>query len=112
MARGAIRKTPGSAMVAEVLFGGAAGVLRSGETLVASNGRGPLAVRVLDLAEQDVTGSLSEGSPWIVDGIAVAFWLLPSATDGQKFWVEVDAPTSDGELLVARAPLEVAWFHR
>lgn len=84
----------------------AAPVLNAGETLVASNARGTLDLIITDAAGVDVTAALSEGEPWIVAGTQVAFWLRGGAF-GPYYQVEVRAPTSDGEILSARVPLEV-----
>lgn len=80
--------------------------MNPGETVVASNARGALAVTVADSAGADVTADMIDGAPTIVAGSQVAFLALAGDT-GQLYEVTVVAPTSDNEILSERAPLEI-----
>ncbi len=81
--------------------------LQTGETLVMSNARGNLSVVVEDAEGIDVTAQLVEGSPQISgDGTRVLITLI-GGTAGLTYWIVIVAPTSEGELLSDRFPLEV-----
>ena len=97
------QKRPPDAIVVAVDF---AKDLNPGETVVASNSRGALARTIKDAAGVDVTGTLSEGSPGIVGTAQVAFWLLAGVV-GQVYEIEIQAPTSDNELLTDVKMLEI-----
>lgn len=79
--------------------------LNPGETLVASNARGTLAVTVADSTGTDVTTAMIDGAPTIV-GPFVKF-MARGGSAGPFYQVTVVAPTSDNEILSERAPLEI-----
>ena len=79
--------------------------LNAGETLVASNSRGALAVVVRDKAGQDVSAQALAGSP-AIDGTRVVF-MLDSVLPVGAYTVTVSAPTSDDEMLTEQIPLTV-----
>lgn len=103
-ARGEFGKRPADAFVAAVDL--STWPLAAGDTVVASNARGSLAVAVFEEAGADVTATLAPDAPWILDGKQVAFWLLAGAA-GSRYRVVVTAPTQQGELLSAVAWLRV-----
>ena len=81
-------------------------VLNRGETVSASNARGNLGVVATDSLGTDVSSTLLEGTPWVVFGTRVAFWLR-GGTAGAFYLLTITAPTSDGELIVDQVTLEV-----
>lgn len=97
------QKRPPDVIIVAVEF---AKILNPGETLVTSNARGALGVTAVDSIGGDVSGTLLEGSPWVVSGTQAAFWLKAGAL-GTLYSITVTAPTSDGELITDQVMLEV-----
>lgn len=79
--------------------------INTGETLIASNSRGVLAVIVRDKAGKDVSAQALAGSP-AIDGTRVVF-MLDSALPVGVYAITVHAPTSDDEMLTEQVPLTV-----
>lgn len=79
--------------------------ITASETLLQSGDVGDIGVRVTGRDGQDVTDSAVFGAPWIT-GTQVR-WVFRAGLPAGWYDVIVQAPTSDGELLVARKVLEV-----
>lgn len=86
--------------------------IQDGESIVGSNARGVVAVRAEDVDGNDVSATLVEGPPAILStGTGVAF-VVKAGDPGATYWLEVDAPTTDDELLTERFPMEVRKSYR
>lgn len=77
--------------------------MASGETVVASNARGAVAVLAKDGAGADVTAAMIEGVE--ATGTRVKF-LIKGGTAG-NYVLDVAAPTSDGEMLTGAMVVRV-----
>jgi len=73
--------------------------LNSGATLTASNAKGSLGAVIRDLAGNDVSAAMIDGSPSIDATGKLVVVTLKAGTTETVYQLTVTGPTTDGELL-------------
>lgn len=79
--------------------------MQTGETVIASNARGAMAMTAEDALGADVTSTLLEAVQLVSDSKVGA--VIKDGVAAATYWITAVAPSSDGELMTERFPIEV-----